>query len=210
MSRLIALTLAGLMSSTNAWSIDACGDLANHFGPFDYINPEHRAEKQGFNLEIVEKHHFSHKVESLQGGQTSTAGGDMGYTLRVWPNHHRALLALSKLALKQKTERPDGSSLPMDCWFDRAKRMSPSDGMVYAIYATYLAKRNRRQEAIENAEEAFNLQPDSKNVNYNIAVAYMDVKEYDKAMKHAKKAEELGHPLKGVKNRLRELKVWKD
>lgn len=190
-------------------SVEACGSLENHYGPFDYINPEHRTAEKGHRLRIVEQHHFTHQVESLQRGESTVyVGGDISYTLRVWPNHHRALLAATRLALKHKSERPDHMSLSIDCWFDRAKRMSPEDGMVPAIFATYLAKRNRKQEAMENAADAFALSPDNKNVNYNIAVAYLELKEYAKAKEHAVRAEELGHPLSGVKKRLMALGKW--
>lgn len=190
-------------------TVEACGPLQNHYGPFDYINPEHRTAENGHRLRIVEQHHFTHEVESLQRGLTTTrVGGDIGYTLRVWPNHHRALLAMTRLALKLKSERPQGISYSVDCWFDRAKRMSPQDGMVPAIFATYLAKRNRKQEAMNNAADAFALAPDNKNVNYNIAVAYLELKEYAKAKEHAVKAEELGHPLSGIKKRLIALGKW--
>lgn len=201
-----------VMYSVTGWTqtFEPCGALDNHFGPWDYINPEHRAALRGHNLEIVEKHHFTHQVETLRAAETSSVAGDIGYTLRVWPNHHRALLAMTRLALKLNSERPQGSSMSIDCWFVRAKRMSPNDGMVYAIFSTYLAKRNRKAEAMENAEQAAALGPDSKNVNYNVAVAYMEMKEYKKAAEHAKRAEELGHPLPGVKNRLKQLGAWKE
>lgn len=210
MSKTFFLACALLVCAGRAWALEACGSLDNHFGPFDYINPAHRSADNGFKLHIVEKHHFTQQVESLTKGETTYVGGDIGYTLRVWPNHHRALLATVRLALKLKTERPKGMSLSVDCWFVRAKRMNPQDAMVYAIFSTYLAKRGRKAEALENATEAFALKPDDKNVNYNIAVAYLEVKEYAKALEHAKRAQELGHPMPGVKNRLVALGVWKE
>lgn len=161
-------------------------------------------------MEIVEKHHFTHEVETLRAGITSSVAGDIGYTLRVRPNHHRALLAITRLALKTNSERPQGSSMSIDCWFVRAKRMSPNDGMVYAIFSTYLARRNRKAEAMENAEQAAAIAPESKNVQYNVAAAYLTVKEYAKAVEHAKRAEELGHPMPSVKNKLKQLGAWKE
>src|SRR5689334_5467108 len=71
----------------------ACGKLENHYGPFDYRTTSKK------NLELVESFHFTPKVEKGIGGNTSiTAGGDLNYTLRVFPNHHRALAALIRLS----------------------------------------------------------------------------------------------------------------
>ncbi len=207
----LLIVVVSLAAARIARCQEPCGSLQNHFGPYDYINPEHRSDKNGFNLRIVEQYHFTPQVESLKRGEsTYLVGGDIGYTLRVWPNHHRALIAAVKFALKKKSERPEGMSLSIDCWFVRAKRMNPNDAMVHAIFSTYLAKRNRKEEALENAREAARLAPEDKNVQYNIAMAYTDAKVYDKAIEHAKRAQALGNPLPGVRNRLKSIGVWKE
>src|SRR3990170_454495 len=58
--------------------------------------PDYRFERG--KLAVVEKRHFTPKVERLISGESnSKPGPDIGYTLNKFPNHHRALLALSKL-----------------------------------------------------------------------------------------------------------------
>ena len=68
----------------------ACGPLeTGGYGPYDYTNPIHFREK----LPIVEGAHFDAGVESLRGHLKKNAGtldGDLDYTLRAFPNHHRA------------------------------------------------------------------------------------------------------------------------
>lgn len=208
----IWMTLALTVLSSpcaHAQMVEACGSLKNNYGPFDYTNVEHLTYNRGYQLYIVERAHFNSDVEAgIRGQSTYLPAGDISYTLRAWPNHHRALLAMARLALRDKTERPKGSAHTMDCWFERAHRNAPHDGMVPAIYATYLAKRGRKQEVMEQGQLAYELTPDSKNVNYNLAVAYFEIKEYELAKKHAMRAEELGHPFSGVKNQLQKLGKW--
>jgi hypothetical protein len=190
---------------------EPCGSLQEGYGPYDYINPKHRTENKGHHLNIVERHHFTFDVERLRRGSTSPApGADIDYTLRAWPNHHRALISATKLALKSGKEKPPGMRYTIDCWFDRAIRMNSQDPMVRAIYATYLAKRGRKNEAVDNAERANEMGGGNRKVQYMIATAYTDVKEYPKAVHHAKRALELGYPLQGVKDRLVALGVWVD
>src|SRR4051812_2402613 len=68
-----------------------CGDpFVNHFGPFDYRTAS-VADKT-----IVERTHFTSETEQLKAGSgTGVPAQDIGYTLRVFPNHPRALLAMS-------------------------------------------------------------------------------------------------------------------
>lgn len=95
MHKIWAVILAcGLAGGAGAQS-SSCGVMyptmdyaGTHYGPFDYNNGEHRRG----NLPVVERFHFTSKVQSLRGGNTSsTAGGDLSYTLKSFPNHHRAL-----------------------------------------------------------------------------------------------------------------------
>jgi len=68
----LAITIAVSPIAAFASEVD-CGSLKNHFGPFDYrsASPEQRR--------LVEGTHFTPKVESLAGGNTTiTPGGDMG------------------------------------------------------------------------------------------------------------------------------------
>ena len=43
-----------------------------------------------------------------------------------------------------------------------------------------------------------------------VAFAYADMKEYDKAIEHAKAAYALGHPLPGLRDRLKRAGKWVD
>ncbi len=183
----------------------ACGSLTNHYGPFDYRTASAAGKR------LVEGAHFTPKVESLAGGNTSiTAGGDMNYTLRVFPNHHRALMAVIKLGEKEKKIRPRGMDYSVACWFDRAERFKPDDGMVKAIHGIYLIRSGKPSEAVKKLEEAIELAGDNPNILYNLGLAYCDLKLYDKALENAHRAYAAGFPLPGLRNKLKQAGKWQE
>lgn len=193
------IVLALAASAVHAY--DECGDLANAYGPFDY-----RTSKD--KLAIVEGAHFTADVESLRRGTTGTLGGDIDYTLRASPNHHRALIAMMTLARKTNTDRPQGANYTMLCYLDRATRFAADDAVVRLIYGTYLSRLNKRPEALEQLGFALKLDPDNANIHYNLGLIYVDAKDYPNARLHAQRAYELGFTLPGLKKRLEDLGQW--
>ncbi|HWR81212.1 MAG TPA: hypothetical protein VN303_13555 [Pseudomonas sp.] len=182
----------------------ACGSLQNHFGPFDYRSAP--AERR-----LVEDHHFTPKVESLSGGNTSiTAGGDMNYTLNVFPNHHRALMALIKLSEKEKTDKPRSMTYTVACRFERAERFRPDDATVKMLHGIYLIRKGKTQAAADKLEEASALAGDDANITYNLGLAYFDLKQYDKALASAHAAYALGFPFPGLRDKLKRAGKWSD
>ena len=204
--KLIALALVlspNLFSVGGLYAQEACGELdgPGQFGPYDYTNPEDRK-----NLPIVELHHFGPAVQSLRPGEQT--GGDLDYTLRAFPNHHRALERMIEYSIRNKSIKPPGANFRLPCYFDRALRFKPDDGIVYMLFGDYLARTGKLQEALEKYKEALRLRPDDANVNYNMGLLYFNLKNYELATAHAKKAYELGFPLQGLKNKLQKLGKW--
>ena len=202
--RLLVLVV-GLAGSAvvMAQGYEVCGSLENAYGPFDYRT----SRKQ---LAIVEKFHFTQAVEMLQKGNTSSIGGDLDYTLRASPNHPRALMSMSNLALRDKTDRVPGAEYSVECYFDRAIRFAPNDGTVYMIYGTYLFKTGAKEKALKEFEIAETYAEDNANLHYNLGLVYLDAKEYDKALLHAHKAYDLGFPLAGLRNKLIAAGKWQE
>ena len=183
-----------------------CPHIGHGYGPYDYTNATHRAQ----NLPIVEQYHFTPNIEALQSGNTGYVGGELDYTIKAFPNHHRALSALVRLALKDKTARPKGTVASVECYLDRAAKFQPKDGMVRLIYATYLLKGGKLNPAQEQFEAAESLLPNNMNVEYNYGLYYFERKNYDKAYEYAKKAYDHGFPLPGLKNKLAKVGKWKN
>lgn len=190
----------------NAALESECGVLENAYGPYDYTNPTDVKQ----HLPIVEQFHFNGDVEALIRGQSSAApGGDLDYTLRAFPNHHRALYAMVKYQLQFKTQRvPPGANFPGECYLLRAVRFKPDDANVRVIYGIYLYRVGRNDEALAQYEKAAELAPDNAEVQYNLALLYRKLNRLDDALKHARIAYRLGYPLQGLKQQLQRDGVW--
>lgn len=198
----LIISVALLSSHTNA-AVEGCGSLKNGYGPFDYW-----VDKGP--IAIVLMAHFTPGVETLTQTATGPFGGDIDYTLRAIPNHPNALMSMMRLAEREKTERPRGARYSVECYFDRAMRFRPKDGMVRMVYAEYLGKHGRNKEALEQLEIAQDLLGANANLHYNIALAYFGLGQYDKSLSHAHKAYALGFNLPGLRNKLERAGKWRE
>lgn len=182
-----------------------CGNLDNGGnGPYDYTNP------QPAHLNLVEGHHFSKNVEMLISGDTGEIGHDLGFTLRAYPNHHRALDAMSRLSIRDRTPKPSGSIYTAMCWFERAIRFKPDDAMARLVFSNHLLKTNKTDMALEQLLIANNLEPDNPLTAYNLGLIYLKKKDYENAVQYAKKAYEQDFPLQGLKQQLRAAGKWRE
>lgn len=200
----IALTLvaAALALPSLAGAEEYCGPLFDrHYGPFDY-----RTERS--QLEVVEYAHFTQSVEAGIAGNTDYLGGDLSYTLRASPNHHRALTTLARIALRDKTPKIPHMKWPVECYFLRAERYTPDDPFVYSIYASWLYGTGKLDKALTKYKQAVELDPANAANNYNIGLVYLKKGDFENAKMHAHKAYSLGYPLPGLKNQLIKAGKW--
>ena len=144
-----------------------CGSLQNAYGPFDY-----RSDKD--KLAIVESYHLTPNVVNLISTQSAgTIGGDLDYTLRAFPNHHRALMAMMKLGEKENAAKPRGARYGVECYFRRALRFRDDDATVKLIYSSYLSKKGKRTEALSQLDAAERLESENANIIYNTGLISM-------------------------------------
>ena len=193
--------------AVSADAFDECGELQNAYGPFDYRSASAQVKN------TVEGTHFLPYTERLQKGHTGSVGAEIDYTLRAFPNHPRALMAMMKLGIKEKTEMPYGASWSVSCYFDRAVRFAPDDPAVHTIYGIYFVKKGDRQAArheLEMAEAAIRGMGGDANLSYNLGLTYFDLNDYDKALEQAKAAYALGFPLPGLRDKLKRANKWVD
>lgn len=181
-----------------------CGTLENSYGPYDYRTERDR------RLKIVEQYHFTSNVESLVKGNSGSLGGELSYTLRASPNHHRALMAMIRLGEKLKSPQPLGAGYPVECWFDRALRFRPDDSTVRLIYATFLLKDGRVPEATKQLEVATAKAADNAFTQYNAGMIYFDMKNYDAALVQAHRAYGLGFAQQDLREQLQSAGKWKE
>ena len=188
----------------------ACGPVSGpgagvDMGPFDYRNPPPG------KLQVVEAHHFTPRVASLKSGQsTATIGTDIDFTLRYFPNHHRALNAMARLAEREKTDRPRGSSHTVACWFDRAVRKAPDDAQARLLYGIWLAKQGEKSLAREQLQVVADAEYRSPSTTYNMGLAYFQIGDHDKALEAAHAAYAQGFSLPGLKGMLSKMGKWKE
>ena len=184
-----------------------CGSLANHYGPYDYSNPTHRSRY----LPIVEKHHFSKDVFALRKpGDSGTIGEDIAYTLHTFPNHHRALDAMSRLSIREGRATPSRARYTIDCYFQRAIEWRPKDADARMVYGLHHYRSGRLDAAIDQMREGVRISPNHAELQYNLGLLLVRKQDYSAALEHAKKAYGLGYPLPGLRNQLERLGEWSE
>ncbi len=208
---LVWATLGG--TAYAAFDLDpACGNLNNNYlgKPTDYRSAP--ADQRN----LVEGAHFRTEHAQILKGQTTFRHGEnsgslMGgfdYTLRVFPNHHLALQDIDRLGILLKSEKPINASYTLECYYKRAIAFVPDDGVVRLLYGLYQNRRGKTKEALEQLRQAEEYSPDDTNVQYNLGLAYFQVKDYEQARAYAKRAYDRGFPLPGLKQMLIKAGKW--
>ncbi len=222
----ILLFISLILTSKLAFSTPAPwvgNDLKDHpcvggdqgFGPYDYTNTNHKSIKIGGGgdtaLTIVERWHFPPNSEHLIKPVAGSFAGDLDYTLRAWPNHHRALLTLTRyqIMMNKGVMKREELKSPVECYFQRAIHFSPKDAGTYSLYANYLSKIGKTEMAKTWFEKALEVTPESAKIEYAYSLFLIDQKQYDLALEFAQKAYQHGKPPMGLQNKLKKLGVWK-
>ncbi len=218
---LILYGASSLMYTSFAWSTGNSGLVANWvgtglngtpctgrgqgYGPWDYTNSQHRREK----LPIVTGAHFTKEVESLKKGKSGSIGEDLDYTLRAFPNHHRALYAMMRYQLKSKNGYiPNDVYSSAECYFQRAIKFKPDDYRTMQLYANYLIKKNHPEMAISVYKRALTVDGAPVDVNYALGLLYVDLKEYDLAVEQARIAYGAGLKKTKLARKLKKINRW--
>ena len=166
-SRLYIIALLGLLlvaGMPGPATAATCGLIVkSSFGPHDYRDYNKRGA-----LEVVERRHFTPAIEELAGNSRYIAA-DLSYTLNKFPNHYRALDAISRLGAKVGAEQPQGSDHSIDCWFQRAVVFQPKDGIVRLTYGIHLERMGKFPEALKHVEAGLRLEPGNAKILYYMA-----------------------------------------
>ncbi len=216
---IIILLLVGTSSTSHARPIGhapavgdsfdgaPCKDVRENYGPFDYLL---RKDLPG-ELSIVERYHFTPQVEQLIAPVSSThVLGEISYTLKAWPNHHRALNSAIRYRIRTWGTRPIEylRYSPAECWLQRAIKFSPKDATVYMLYGMLLHQTGYKEKAAENYKKALQIEPKNVQTKYNFALLLVDLKKYDEAKIYAIELYRKGYPLPGLKNKLKKAGKW--
>lgn len=201
-----AAACTGFTGTTPAHAQQAagCGDLANAYGPFDY-----RSEKK--KLGVVEQYHFTPSVEALvRGVRSASVGGDLAYTLRAFPNHHRALLAMVRYGEKTKSDQPRGANYTVECYLERALRFQPDDVVARLIYVHYLITNKRATDASAQLQSAETYAENDGYAHFYMGMLYLELKDYARALAHAHKAHELQYDMSELREALNKAGHWSE
>ncbi len=159
----------------------SCGPIYEQgaFGPYDY-------RKDKFYLPVVESNHFTPQVEALVRGQTGArVEPDLDYTLRKFPNHHRALAAVLRRSKNLGTVQIPFLPLPVECYFERALRFKSDDQVAHMLYVVFLIQNKRVDEARRQLELVETRHPDNPLTLQNAGLLYVDIADFEKALQLA-------------------------
>lgn len=204
----LALAAPGAMcadAAPESTAAQGCGGFGGGgYGPYDY-----RTRKD--KLPIVEGFHFTPEVEMLiRGKSSSNIADDIQYTLDVFPNHHRALVAMQRLSERLKTAQPPGARYVLECYFERAVRFAPTDEVARLLYANYLVKEKRLDDARAQVQATEPLAAGNAFTQFNLGLVYLELKDYDKAAEKARAALALGLPRTELVDALKKAGKWHD
>lgn len=175
----------------------ARGDMS----PLDYRNQRHL-------LRNVESNHFTREVENLIRAKTGDLGADIDYVLHIYPNHHRALVAMTRYAERAKSDRAPTAFYTVECYYTRAIAFRPDDHVLRALYADYLVKAKRRDAALEQLKVVVKVANDNPIARYNAGLIYFEMGEYTLALKQAHFASENGYPRPDLRESLKKAGQW--
>jgi Tfp pilus assembly protein PilF len=100
--------------------------------------------------------------------------------------------------------------LSLDCYFDRAIRYRPDDTVVRSIYAMFLNKKSRKDEAMRQLELAMPYANENPVSLHTIGTVYLELGEFDRALTQAHKARSMGLEWPALENALKAAGHWKE
>lgn len=183
----------------------ACVGKPTVFGPYDYNDRDTYYKELG----LVEGAHFNYKVEQLQEGALSKHNlyGDIDYTLRAFPNHHRALNTIIRFRMLHGSYQRADLQQP-ECYLQRALNFAPEDATTHMLYAMYMHKLDRFDDALSKYEKALSLSPNNIEIQYNLALLLTEMKRFEEAKKYAVNVYAKKYPLQGLKKKLKAAGHW--
>ncbi|GAB3290033.1 hypothetical protein GCM10027297_36190 [Parahaliea aestuarii] len=175
-----------------------------NFGPYDYLQRNAIPKK----LSIVERHHFTPEMEQLLAGEQVVPNID--YTLRAWPNHHRALYSIIRVYLMGNVQLGQRKGSTPECYLQRALNFSPEDPVAHMLFGIYLQRLGKTDEAMQMYQKAEQLDPVNMQIKYNLGLLLARQGNYAAAREYANQVYNAGFPLTGLREQLQKAGQWRD
>lgn len=167
--------------------------------PMMYLNPGPR------DAELYRKvvgAHFKPEIEQLA---VPNADGNLNYTLRAIPNHHRALYAMMRLQLQIRDQVQRGAfRFPaIECYFQRAISFAPGDAKVRMLYGMYKHRTDQTEAASKLYKQAFELDSRDPEIAYNLGLSLAELGRFEEALPYARQAYAQGIVFPGLARQLK-------
>jgi tetratricopeptide (TPR) repeat protein len=173
-------------------------------GGRDYYAPRLTNDDRSL-FENVEKFHLPQA--QAQRGKTTfpSVKGDLDFILRYYPNHPVALDLMSQLCVAS----PLLAGCDMEDYFAAAIAVNPRAAPTFVVYGIHLQRKGRIADAVLQYRKALQLNANSVNAHYNMALALFDLKQFEESNAHAQVAYALGAPYPGLRDKLTRAAQWK-
>lgn len=154
-------------------------------------------------LAVVESYHLGPCQQRYRERDWPRAKNECDFILRIFPNHPTALLLVAQVCEQWKS----GACL-VDDIFERAVAINPKAAQTFVVQGIYFNRVRNYPTAIDRFKKALALDADNMNAHYNLALTYVDTKQFDLANTHAQRAYALGATPDGLRNRLKQAGRW--
>jgi tetratricopeptide (TPR) repeat protein len=161
------------------------------------------AAKASNRLKVVEQYHLGPCEQQLRERAYHQAVSECNFILKIFPNHPQALLLTT-----QACERWTSPLCRLDDVFQNAVAINPQIPQTFVLQGIYLHRTHQYGKAIQSYENALQLDPNLINAHYNLALTYLETKQFDQANEHAQRAYDLGATLPGLRDLLTKAGHW--
>lgn len=165
---------------------------------------DYYAAEQTSALKNVEQFHMAPCEKRFAELDYIRAFQECNFILKIFPNHPVALDVAAQVC-----ERWNSPTCLLDDLFQRAVLINPRVAQTYVVRGIHYYRTHQYPKAIDDFKHALELEPNSTNAHYDLALTYLETKQFDLANVYAQKAYALGAPLPGLRERLIKAGQWR-
>ena len=203
-SRIGVCRIAGFVAGVLGAALLSSAPLLAQQGNRDFYEPDTNPNERQLRHN-VELYHLEPGIKDMGNARWHVAKGHFEFILNYYPNHPVALNMLSVLCdVRWIDVRCDSASR-----FALAIERNPTIAQTYVLYGIHLQRRKRLDDAIRAFDKALSINPKLMNAHYNVALAYVDKRQYDLANRHAQISYRLGASLPGLRDKLKSAGHWR-
>ena len=165
-------------------------------------NDYYRFQRSGL-MTSVEQFHLGPCQRHLRERDYPRSVGECNFILKIFPNHPQALVLTIEACTNWKSPL-----CRLDELFQNAVSINPQAADTFVIQGIYQHRAHQYGKAIKSYEYALELDPNLMNAHYNLALTYLETKQFDLANEHAQRAYALGATLPGLRKMLEGSGHW--